>query len=80
MPNQKNQSLIQLNVDAEPKFVDFREALSLLKEGTTVKTSYYVPLLQECIDRKLAAEKEIIHGHIGKTGTYEDLFVMTFFC
>ncbi|XP_022951266.1 putative pentatricopeptide repeat-containing protein At5g52630 [Cucurbita moschata] len=77
VPNQKNQSLIQLNVDAEPKFVDFREALSLLKEGTTVKTSYYVPLLQECIDRKLAAEAEIIHGHIVKTGTHEDLFVMT---
>ncbi|XP_023538358.1 pentatricopeptide repeat-containing protein At4g21065-like [Cucurbita pepo subsp. pepo] len=74
---QKNHSLIQLNVDAEPKFVDVREALSLLKEGTTVKTSYYVPLLQECIDRKLAAEAEIIHGHIVKTGTHEDLFVMT---
>ncbi|XP_038889197.1 uncharacterized protein LOC120079078 [Benincasa hispida] len=30
---QKNHSLIQLNVDAEPKFVDLWEALSLLKDG-----------------------------------------------
>ncbi|XP_038885496.1 putative pentatricopeptide repeat-containing protein At5g52630 [Benincasa hispida] len=78
LPYQKNHSLIQLNVDAESKFVDLREALSLLKDGTRIETSYYIPLLQECIDGNLAAEAEIIHGHVVKTGTHEDLFVMTF--
>ncbi|XP_038880366.1 pentatricopeptide repeat-containing protein At3g53360, mitochondrial-like [Benincasa hispida] len=74
--SKKNHSLIQLNVDAEPKFVDLREALSLLKYDTRIETSYYISLLQEC--RNLVAEAEIIHGHIVKTGTHEDLFVMTF--
>lgn len=78
MPYQKNHSLIQLNVDEEPKSVDLREALSLLNDGTKIETSYYIPLLQECLDRNLAAEAEIIHGNIVKTGTHEDLFVMTF--
>lgn len=78
VPYQKNQSLIRLNVDVEPRFVDLREALSLLKEGTRIETSYYIPLLQECIVSNLAAEAEVIHGHIIKTGTHEDLFVTTF--
>lgn len=78
MPHQKNQSLIQLNLDAEPKFVDLREALSLLNEGERIETSFYIPLLQECIDNNLAVEAEIIHGHVVKTGTHEDLFVTTF--
>uniref|UniRef100_A0A0A0LRW6 DYW domain-containing protein n=2 Tax=Cucumis sativus TaxID=3659 RepID=A0A0A0LRW6_CUCSA len=65
---QKNHSLIQLNV------VDAEEP----KLGTRIESSYYFPLLQECIDRNLATEARMIHGHIVKTGFHEDLFVMTF--
>ncbi|KAI8012966.1 Pentatricopeptide repeat-containing protein [Camellia lanceoleosa] len=69
---------IQLGKALDPTSLDFREALSLIREGTSVKSSIYVPLLQECIERNSVSEAQLIHGHIVKTGTHEDLFLMTF--
>lgn len=47
--------------------LDFRE----------VESSTYVPLLQKCVEKNSFQEAQIIHGHIMKSGTQEDLFVMT---
>ncbi|KAL7245506.1 hypothetical protein ACSBR2_000775 [Camellia fascicularis] len=68
----------QLGKALDPTSLDFREALSLIREGTSVESSIYVPLLQECIERNSVSEAQVIHGHIVKTGTHEDLFLMTF--
>ncbi|KAF5939682.1 hypothetical protein HYC85_023941 [Camellia sinensis] len=68
----------QLGKGLDPTSLDFREALSLITEGTSVESSIYVPLLQECIDRNSVSEAQVIHGHIVKTCTHEDLFLMTF--
>lgn len=77
---QKNQTLTtHLDGSSELRSLDFREALSMIKEGPEkVQSSYYVPLLQECIDRNSVLETQIVHGHIMKTGTQGDLFIMTF--
>lgn len=75
---QKNQTPTYLDVSSELRTLDFREALSMIKEGTKVESSYYVPLLQECIEKSSVSEAQIVHGHIMKTGLQEDLFIMTF--
>ncbi|XP_023885471.1 pentatricopeptide repeat-containing protein At4g21065 [Quercus suber] len=75
---QRNQTLTHLDGSSEIRSVDFREALSMMKEGTKFKSSDYVPLLQECINKNSVSEAQIVHGHIMKTVTQEDLFVMTF--
>ncbi|XP_030947287.1 pentatricopeptide repeat-containing protein At4g14850-like [Quercus lobata] len=75
---QRNQKLTHLDGSSEKRSVDFREALSMMKEGTKFESSYYVPLLQECINKNSVSEAQIVHGHIMKTVTQEDLFVMTF--
>ncbi|CAL5385716.1 unnamed protein product [Camellia sinensis] len=49
----------QLGKALDPTSLDFREALSLIREGTI-------------------SEAQVIHGYIVKTGTHEDLFLMTF--
>ncbi|KAI8015459.1 Pentatricopeptide repeat-containing protein [Camellia lanceoleosa] len=54
----------QLGKALDPTSLDFREALSLIREGTSVESSIYVPLLQECIERNSVAEAQVIHGHI----------------
>ncbi|XP_022765937.1 pentatricopeptide repeat-containing protein At2g13600-like [Durio zibethinus] len=58
--------------------VDFQEALSIIKDGSSFETSCYVPLLQECINRNSFSGAQNFHSHIIKTGTHQDLFVMTF--
>ncbi|KAF5955173.1 hypothetical protein HYC85_008029 [Camellia sinensis] len=68
----------QLGKALDPTSLDFQEALSLIREGASVESSIYVPLLQECIERNSVSEAQVIHGHIVKTGTHEDLFLMTF--
>ncbi|KAF3976250.1 hypothetical protein CMV_000568 [Castanea mollissima] len=75
---QRNQTQAHLDGSSEIRSVDFREALSMMKEGTKFESSYYVPLLQECINKNSVSEAQIVHGHIMKTVTQEDLFVMTF--
>ncbi|KAG8632774.1 putative pentatricopeptide repeat-containing protein At5g52630 isoform X2 [Manihot esculenta] len=68
-----------LDGSLEPiKPLEFHEALSLIKEETKIKPSYYVPLLQRCIDKDSVSETQIIHAHMIKTGISEELFLMTF--
>ncbi|KAK6792583.1 hypothetical protein RDI58_011664 [Solanum bulbocastanum] len=75
----KNHSPINSDKALEPLNLEFREALSLIKEGSEkVESASYVPLLQECIKKKSVSEAEAIHGHIIKMGIHEDLFLMTF--
>ncbi|MED6212852.1 hypothetical protein PIB30_087427, partial [Stylosanthes scabra] len=64
--------------DFAPKNLDFRQALSLAKEVTEVDSSFYFPLLQECLDRTSFSDAQAIHGHAIKTGAQEDVFVMSF--
>lgn len=76
---QRNQTITQPNGNSIPlRSPDFREALSMIKDVTKVETSYYVPLLQECIDRNSLSNVQSIHAHVIKTGTHQDIFVMTF--
>ncbi|XP_059461610.1 pentatricopeptide repeat-containing protein At4g21065-like isoform X2 [Corylus avellana] len=76
---QKNQTLPHLDGSSELRSLDFREALSMIKEGPEkVQSSCYVPLLQECMERNSVLDAQIVHGHIMKTGTQRDLFTMTF--
>lgn len=57
---------------------DFREALSMIREGATTESSYYARLLQHCIDNNSASGAEMVHAQIIKTGFHEDPFVSTF--
>ncbi|KAI4337572.1 hypothetical protein L6164_015970 [Bauhinia variegata] len=75
---QKSYGVTHLDGSLDSRNLDFREALSLIQQGTNVETSFYIPLLQECIDKNSLSEAQIVHGHIIKTGTHEDVFVMTF--
>lgn len=69
----------QSDANLEPfKPLEFHEALSLIKEGEQVESSYYVPLLQHCIDKVSVPETEMVHAHVIKTGTHEEFFVMSF--
>ncbi|KAK7301077.1 hypothetical protein RJT34_11936 [Clitoria ternatea] len=59
--------------------LDFREPLLLSKEGTEeVEQSFYVPLLQQCLEKCCYSDTQVVHGHVVKTGTHEDVFVMSF--
>lgn len=64
------------------RHLDFREALSLAKEGTEEvepsSSSFCLPLLQECLDKCSISGTQIVHGHLMKTGSHKDLFLMTF--
>ncbi|XP_010060126.2 pentatricopeptide repeat-containing protein At5g04780, mitochondrial [Eucalyptus grandis] len=62
----------------EVESLDFREGLSVLEDGTGLGPFDYVPLLQECMERRLVSDAEAVHAHIIKTGACEDLYVMTF--
>lgn len=75
---QKSYTATHLDGISEPKSLDFREALSMIRESASIESTYYVRLLQECIDKKSASEADMVHAHIIKTGTHEDLFVSTF--
>ncbi|KAA8528394.1 hypothetical protein F0562_035749 [Nyssa sinensis] len=74
----RNHNTTQLDKALDPICLDFGKALSILREDTKVESSIYVPLLQECIDKNSVSEAQAIHAHIIKTGTHEDLFLMTF--
>ncbi|XP_027333225.1 pentatricopeptide repeat-containing protein At3g24000, mitochondrial-like [Abrus precatorius] len=64
----------------QSRYLDFREELWLTKEGTEeeVEQSFYLPLLQKCLDKCSYSDTQIVHGHVMKTGTHEDVFVMSF--
>ncbi|XAR48473.1 hypothetical protein NMG60_11031299 [Bertholletia excelsa] len=69
----------QLDKALYPLSLDFREAISVIGEGTNVvESSTYVPLLQECIKKNSVSEAQAIHAYIIKAGADEDLFLMTF--
>ncbi|KAL2489079.1 Pentatricopeptide repeat-containing protein [Forsythia ovata] len=63
----------------DPFHLDFREALSLIQEGNTkVESSFYIPLLQECIEKNSVSDVQALHALVIKRGSYQDLFLMTF--
>ncbi|XP_072950586.1 putative pentatricopeptide repeat-containing protein At5g52630 isoform X1 [Typha angustifolia] len=74
---QRSPSTPESGSEILPQTLDAREALNILKEGTHVESAPYVPLLQQCIDTKSVSDAELLHAHIIKTGTHEDLFVAT---
>ncbi|KAJ4833218.1 hypothetical protein Tsubulata_049071 [Turnera subulata] len=87
LPTEKNPSIpwqrshINTKLDGNSKpmrGLEYKEALSLIRDGKKVEPSCYLPLLQQCIDKKSASETQILHAHMIKTGTHQDVFVMTF--
>ncbi|XP_021743804.1 putative pentatricopeptide repeat-containing protein At5g52630 [Chenopodium quinoa] len=75
---EKSPSVSYPNVNLEKSFITLKEALSTFNEGTQVESSFYVPLLQECVAKRSLSNARMVHAHIVKTGTHEDTFVMTF--
>lgn len=58
--------------------LDLKEAISVVREEDQKSgSSVYLGLLQECIENKSVSQTQGIHGHIVKTGTHQDLFIMT---
>ncbi|KAK7385421.1 hypothetical protein VNO78_31139 [Psophocarpus tetragonolobus] len=77
-PTEKGQS-ISFQKSNRFTHLDFQEVLSLNKEGIEeVEQSFYVPLLQQCLDKGSYSDTQIVHGHAMKTGTHEDVYVMSF--
>ncbi|KAH6757733.1 hypothetical protein C2S52_023325 [Perilla frutescens var. hirtella] len=55
------------------------EPVSLTTEGNgKLESSYYVPILQECMHKNFVSGVESIHAHIIKSGLVAELFLMTF--
>ncbi|BAT81671.1 hypothetical protein LR48_Vigan07g125300 [Vigna angularis] len=76
-PTEKGQSI---SFQKSQRFtnLDFREELSLTREGTEeVEQSFYFPLLQQCKDECSYSDTQIVHGHAMKTGAHEDVYVMS---
>lgn len=65
------------SANLEKSFLNLRETLSTSNEGTQFESSFYIPLLQECIAKRSVLNAQMAHSHIVKTGTHEDTFVMT---
>ncbi|KAG9440097.1 hypothetical protein H6P81_020262 [Aristolochia fimbriata] len=61
----------------DPRSVDFQEALTLLTEAPDVESAYYVPLLEDCIDKRSLCQTRVLHCHVTKTGWHRDLFLST---
>ncbi|XP_057724875.1 pentatricopeptide repeat-containing protein At3g24000, mitochondrial-like [Arachis stenosperma] len=82
LPIEKSQSIsLQKSnyfTDLDPKNLDFRETISLTKQMTELDSSFYFPLLQECLDRTSFLDAQVIHGHAIKTGAHQDVFLMSF--
>lgn len=75
----KQYSTIDLENDFDALTFEFRESISLVKEGDVkLESSSYVPLLQNCIDKSSVSAAESIHAHIIKTGFYQEPFLVTF--
>ncbi|XP_021888117.1 putative pentatricopeptide repeat-containing protein At5g52630 isoform X2 [Carica papaya] len=75
----RNQTITPLDGSIEAAItLDFQEALSIVKDGKKIESSYYVPLFQECIDKNSFSNAQVLHSHIVKTGTHQDFFIMTF--
>ncbi|KAK7372924.1 hypothetical protein VNO80_06314 [Phaseolus coccineus] len=77
-PTEKGQSI---SFQKSQRFtnLDFREALSLTREGTEeVEQSFYFQLLQQCKGECSNSDTQIVHGHAMKTGAHEDVYIMSF--
>ncbi|WVZ59324.1 hypothetical protein U9M48_009479 [Paspalum notatum var. saurae] len=57
--------------------LDIGEAMDMLREGKTVQSAMYVPLLHVCVDSDSLGAARAVHGHMVKTGTSADMFVAT---
>ncbi|KAJ1295163.1 hypothetical protein BS78_01G203100 [Paspalum vaginatum] len=57
--------------------LDIGEAMDMLREGKTVRSAMYVPLLHVCVDADSLGAARAVHGHMVKTGTSADMFVAT---
>uniref|UniRef100_A0A165ZA50 DYW domain-containing protein n=1 Tax=Daucus carota subsp. sativus TaxID=79200 RepID=A0A165ZA50_DAUCS len=69
----------QLVESYESVSLDFREALSVIQDGSSgFESNVYIPILQECMNNQSVSQTQMIHAHIIKTGTFEDLYLMTF--
>lgn len=72
-------NISQLDKGLDSFRLDLREAISVVREGNVVgESSAYLTLLQECIHKNSLSEAQEIHAHIVKTGTHQDMFIMTF--
>nr|GMC54391.1 putative pentatricopeptide repeat-containing protein At5g52630 [Ipomoea batatas] len=70
---------ISLERGVDPFSLDTRKGLSLIRNvNEKVESAAYVPVLRECVKNSSVSDVEVIHGHIVKTGSYQDSFVMTF--
>ncbi|KMT20524.1 hypothetical protein BVRB_1g005080 [Beta vulgaris subsp. vulgaris] len=75
--NEKSPNVSYPSANLEKSFLNLRETLSTSNEGTQFESSFYIPLLQECIAKRSVLNAQMAHSHIVKTGTHEDTFVMT---
>jgi pentatricopeptide repeat protein len=57
--------------------LDVDEAMCMLREGKTVQSAMYVPLLHRCAETGSLGAARAVHGHMAKTGTSADMFVAT---
>ncbi|KAL6630503.1 hypothetical protein ACP70R_002638 [Stipagrostis hirtigluma subsp. patula] len=57
--------------------LDVGEAMGMLREGKTVRSAMYVPLLHRCAETGSLGAARAVHGHMAKTGTSADMFVAT---
>ncbi|XP_024312669.1 putative pentatricopeptide repeat-containing protein At5g52630 isoform X1 [Brachypodium distachyon] len=64
-------------LEAPPRPLDAQEAMAMLKEGQSVQSAMYVPLLHRCIETGSLGGAKALHGHMVKTGTIVDIFVAT---
>ncbi|CAO2141655.1 unnamed protein product [Urochloa humidicola] len=57
--------------------MDVDEAMAMLRDGKTVRSAMYVPLLHRCVEAGSLGDTRAVHGHMVKTGTSADVFVAT---
>ncbi|KAF7020420.1 hypothetical protein CFC21_033521 [Triticum aestivum] len=67
----------RLESESPPRPLDAQEAMSMLKDGRTVQSAMYVPLLHRCVETRGLGAARALHGHMAKTGTVADMFVAT---
>ncbi|WCJ35657.1 Pentatricopeptide repeat (PPR) superfamily protein [Euphorbia peplus] len=60
------------------KPLDFQEALSMIKDPTKFDSSCYVPLLRECIFNNSVSDAQLIHAHMIKTGTHQEISLISY--
>ncbi|KAL8243132.1 hypothetical protein R6Q59_009390 [Mikania micrantha] len=65
--DKRNSSSSYLDKAFDASNLDFRE----------IQSSTCLSLLQKCVEKNSFQEAQMIHGHIVKSGSQEDLFVMT---